>query len=190
MTHGSARRAGFAKIGQWLSFMSDYGCGLVSLRDPNVLAQLDREPSKLRKLVLRIRRNRIAALAQYSPSIAGALRAAADVNSHSDEVGIELAVRTQQERAMWARSTRQEIEELLAVLPDFEKASVSVSGRQKPFNLLRASIQQPVSVLLANKRVTANEAAQVLFQAYDEERNSIRLAIDALRGSSSDSPDT
>jgi hypothetical protein len=186
----SAKAPGFAKIGQWLSFMSDYGCGLVSLRDPNVLAQLDREPSKLRKLVLRIRRNRIAALAQYSPSIAGALRAAADVNSHSDEVGIELAVRTQQERAMWARSTRQEIEELLAVLPDFEKASVSVSGRQKPFNLLRASIQQPVSVLLANKRVTANEAAQVLFQAYDEERNSIRLAIDALRGSSSDSPDT
>jgi hypothetical protein len=185
----SSRAPGFAKIGQWLSVTTRYGCGLVALRDPNVLAQLDREPQKLRSLFVRIRRNRIPAIEPYSASVSKALRAAAEVNTHSDEIGLEFSVRAGKERAMWARLTRQEVEELLAVLPDFEKATVQVSGRKQPFNLLRANIRQSVQVPLIDKKLVGpQEAASALFKAYDDERNSIQLAVEALRGSIDDGP--
>lgn len=179
----SSKAPGFAKIGQWLSIATGYACGLIALRDPNVLAQLDRHPTKLSELKLLIRRNRILAVEPYSRSVAAALRTVADVSRFSDEVGIDLLSRNAKERGRWAQEVRQEIEELLGVLPDFEKATVKVSGRKKPFNLLRATIQQAVKVpLIDSKRVGPSEAASGLFEAYSEERNSIELAVAATRG--------
>lgn len=187
----SSKAPGFAKIGQWLSIVAGIGCGLVALTDPDVLAQLDRAPTKLSGLLLKIRRNRIPAIASASPSVSRALRAAANINTHTDEVGLELGVRSQKERAMWARQTRQEIEELLSVLPDFDKATVRVTGRKRPFNLLRATIHQAVQVpLIDSKRVGPADAASALFQAYDDERTSIELALKAIRASRDDGPDS
>lgn len=186
----SSKAPGFAKIGQWLSVTTGFGCGLISLRDPNVLAQLDREPTKLMTLVMRIRRNRIPSVSSYSPSVAKALRAAAQINSVTDEVGIEIAVKNPRERAAWARVTRQEIEELLGVLPDFEKAEVKVSGRKRPFNLLRASIHQGVRVPLIDKKLVGPpEAATALFEAYEYEESAIKLAVAALRERSDEDRD-
>lgn len=187
----SSKAPGFAKVGQWLSIVTGIGCGLVALTDPNVLAQLDRAPTKLSGLLLKIRRNRIPAIEAASPSVSQALRAAASVNPYTDEVGLELGVRNRKERAMWARRTRQEIEELLTVLPDFDKATVRVSGRKKRFNLLRATIHQGVQVpLIDSKLVGPAEAASALFQAYEDERNSIELAVKTIRASNDDSPES
>lgn len=183
----SSKAPGFAKIGQWLSVTTGYGCALMALRDPNVVAQLDREPTKLMALALRIRRNRIPAVSTYSPSVASALRAAAEINAITDEVGVEIAVKRQHDRAMWARLVRQEIEDLLGVLPDFEKAEVRVSGRKRPFNLLRANIHQGVRVQLIDKKLVGPaEAATALFEAYADEENSIKLAVATLRERSDD----
>lgn len=186
----SSKAPGFAKIGQWLSVKGGYSCGLIALRDPQTLAQLDREPTKMHRLLVRIRRNRIVAVEPYSSDVASALRAAAEINRASDEVGVDLRVKNAKERANWSRIMRQEIEELLAVLPDFEQAVVYVSGQKRPLNLLRTTIQRPVPVLLYDtKRVGATEAAEALFEAYEKERNSIELAVRAFRGGpSGDAP--
>lgn len=187
----SSKAPGFAKIGQWLSIVTGIGSGLVALTDPDVLAQLDRAPTKLSGLLLKIRRNRIPAIESASPSVSQALRAAAGINTHTDEVGLVLGVRNQKERAMWARQTRQEIKELLSVLPDFDKATVRVAGRKRPFNLLRATIHQAVQVpLIDSKLVGPAEAARALFQAYDDERNSIELALKTIRALRDDRPDS
>lgn len=189
----SSKAPGFAKIGQWLTYLGGYGCGLFALRDPNTLAQLDREPSKLRALYLRMRRERVATVEGYSPKVAEALRAAANIGGpNNDDVGLDLRSRHSKYRQAWSAHIRQEIEELIGVLPDFEEAKVKVAGSKRPINLLRANIQRPVSVVLFDsKRVGPNEAADALFRAYDEERTSIELALAATRpqGSSLDAPD-
>ncbi len=79
-------------------------------------------------------------------------------------------------------SKRAEIAELIGVLPDFEEAKVMVSGTKRPINLLRANIQRGVKVLLIDsKRVGPAEAAAALLSAYEDERVSIDLAVQALR---------
>jgi hypothetical protein len=186
----SSKSPGFARIGQWLTYLGGYGCGLFALRDANALAQLDRDPLKLRSFYLRMRRERISGVEGYSRDVAQALRAASDLGGPSnDDVAIELRSRRPKSRAQWARHIRQEIEELLGVLPDFEEAKVKVAGARKAINLLRTNIQRPVRlVLLDSKRVGPSEAADAMFQAYEEERASIELAVEATRprGSSRD----
>lgn len=108
----SSKAPGFAKIGSWLSVLGGYPCGLFALRDLNTLVQLDGHPTGFRSLILRIRRERIDAVGNYSTDVAGALRAAADLNELSSEVGIELRVNTQKEGDRWSSLVRQEIEEL------------------------------------------------------------------------------
>jgi hypothetical protein len=185
----SSKAPGFAKLGQWLTLKGRYACGLIALRDPDTLAQLDREPAGMHRLSLRMRANRITSVAPYSANVAAALRAAATINDMTDEVGLELRMKKRKGRPLWSQITRQEIEGLLAVLPDFEQATVHVSGRSKPFNLLRANIQQQVSVVLkGNKRVGPAEAANALFDAYAQERNSIEIALAAARGSHANDP--
>jgi hypothetical protein len=183
----SSKSPGFAKLGQWLTLATGYGCFLMALRDHNVLEQLDRDPGKLTRLILGLRKNRIASVEQYSPSVAQALRTMAEANELSDDVELGWSARYAKNRAAWSQQTRQLIEELLGILPDFEKAQVKVTGRRKPFNLLRTSIQTSVPVaLIDTKRVGTNEAATALFKAYEEEKNSIAFAIRAMRGPSGD----
>lgn len=178
----SSKSPGFARLGQWLSINGGFRCGLFALPDPDTLMQLDRQPDRLRRLNLRIRRNRIAAVDAHSQKVARALRAAADVASATTEVGIDLGVSNARERTDWSRHIRQEIEELLGILPDFEQASVQVSGRKKPVNLKRANVTADVPVILHNTRkVGLPEAAEVLFEGYEQERASIEAALNAWR---------
>lgn len=178
----SSKAPGFARIGQWLSYLGGYGCGLFALSDTDTLAQLDREPTKLRTFFLRIRANRITAVEGHSPKVAQALRAASAIGGPNDDVGIDLRSTDETQRARWAQHLRQEITELLGVLPDFEEAKVTVSGTKKPINLLRANIQRGVKIVLTDsKRVGPKEAAEALFKAYADERVSINLAVKAAR---------
>jgi hypothetical protein len=179
----SSKAPGFAKIGQWLSVLGGYPCALLALRDANALAQLDGHPTGLRRFIIRIRRERIESVSSHSEDVAGALRSASDLNSLSGEIGIELRVKSKQEEAQWSSIVRQEIEDLMGVLPDFEEATVKVEGIKKPLNLLRATVQSSIDiVIIDSKRVGSAEAATALFQAYAQEEHSIELALEARRG--------
>jgi hypothetical protein len=178
----SSKAPGFAKIGTWLRLISGYGLALFALEDSNTLAQLDAAPTKLRGLSLRIPSNRIRALRGFSPNVAAALRAAGNVAGHTDEVGIELRSTHPKQRPEFARQLRAEIEELMAVLPDFLEAQVTVAGLDKPVNLLRGSIKHQVKVpIIDSKRVGPNEAAVAMFDAYSQEAAAIELAVEATR---------
>ena len=157
---------------------------LSALKDVNTLSQLDERPNGLRRIFLRIRRDRIDSVEPYSADVAQALRAAAAVDAVSNEVGIELRVTNSSEYERWSRLMRAEIADLIGVLPDFEEAKVRVGGVKQPVNLLRANVQRGVEVsIVGSKRVGANEAAEALFEAYDQERNSISEAVEARRRS-------
>lgn len=178
----SMKSPGFARIGQWLTVQGRYSCGLVSLPDPDTMAQLDREPTRLHRFTLRVRRNVLPQVQASSPRVAEVLRAAASLNDASDQIGIDQRVFAGQEQARWSRLVRQQIQELLAVLPDCEEATVQVSGQRHVINLRRAQVRCQVRILLeGTKRVGPQEAAKVLFEAYELEQNSIRRAIDVVR---------
>jgi hypothetical protein len=178
----SSKAPGFAKIGNWLTLIGGYGCGLFALREADALLQLDRHESKLRSLYLRIRKERIPAAESFSSTVASALRSASALGGPEDEVGVELRSSSAKGRGQWARQMRDEIESLVAVLPDFEAARVEVSGLSKPINLLRANIQQAVHVSLFNsRRIGPSEAADALFRAYEMEKAAIDAAILASR---------
>ena len=178
----SSKAPGFAKVGQWLSVYGGHPCGLVALPDINTLAQLDQAPTQLRRLRLRLQRSRLASIDAYSHGVANALRAAAEVNSETDVVGLDLAVDDPSHRTAWAFNTRQDIEELLEVLPDFEEATVQITGLRRPVNLKRMNVAANVTVLLMDtKRVGPREAADALFSAYEQERGSIETAVRARR---------
>jgi hypothetical protein len=181
----SSKAPGFAKIGNWLTLIGGYSCGLFALREADALLQLDRQPSKLRSLYMRIRKDRIPAIDQHSPRVAAALRSASEIGGRSDEIGVELRSKVVEGRDAWARQLRDEIEALVAVLPDFEAARVEVVGMKRPINLLRATVQQPVKVPLINsKRVGPSEAADALFRAYEMERSAIDAAVASARSDS------
>jgi hypothetical protein len=178
----SSKAPNFASIGNWLTLLGGYPCVLIALRDADTLAQLDDHPTGLRRLRMRIKRNRIAAVETHSPDVAKALRAAADVNSYSSEVGIEMGIGRLQNAASWSSLVRQEIEELMEILPEFEEAKVKVTGIDREINLLRANIQRPVEIsIVGSKRVGPSEAAEALFGAYAQERASINQALAARR---------
>lgn len=178
----SSKAPGFARIGQWLTYLGGYGCGLFALKDADALAQLDREPLKLRSFYMRIRAQRIGVVDQYSPRVAEALRGAAAIGGASDDVAIEIRSRSAKARAQWAQQLRQEIGDLIGALPDFEEAKVQIAGHKKPVNLLRATIQQGITVPMVNsKRIGPAEAATAIFEAYAHEQNSIELALAAYR---------
>jgi hypothetical protein len=178
----SSKSPGFAKIGQWLSCIGGYACGLMALPDPDTLAQLDRSPTTMLRLKLRARRDRLPLIEQHSPSVAKVLRAAAEMNSATDEVGAEWRLTHRKDQAMWSQLVRQQLQELLSVLPEFSEAKVHVSGQRRPINLTRGYVQQTVTVQLeGTKRVGPTEAAVALFEAYDKEQASITKAVGALR---------
>lgn len=179
----SSKAPGFAKIGNWLSLAGGHNCGLFALRDANTIAQLDAHPTGLRRLSLRIRTGRVEAVGAHSEDVASALRAAAAINPASREVGIRLdSGRKEENQARWSELARQEIEELLGVLPDFEEAKVTIAGLKNPVNLLRANIQRSLEIsIVGSKRVGPAEAADALFRAYDQEQEPIRLALEARR---------
>lgn len=180
----SSKAPGFAKLSQWLSVQGRHSCVLSALRDPKGLAQLDAHPFGLRRIFLRVRPNRIDAVRPYSKDVAAALRAAANVNRSTEAIGIEFrSPRGGPDSALWSEQMRHEIEQLLGVLPDFEAAKVKVSGVKKELNLLRANVQTQFEVTLdETRRVGPAEAAEALFGAYDRERSSIQMALEARRG--------
>lgn len=178
----SQKSPGFAKISQWLTVQGRYSCGLLALPDPDTFAQLDHEPTKLHRFTLRVRRAVLPRVESTSPRVAEVLRAAANLNPASDQVGIDQRVSGGQEQARWSRLVREQIQELLGVLPECEEATVRVSGQSHLINLKRARVQRQMPVLLqGTKRVGPQEAAQALFEAYELERESIRRAIEVLR---------
>jgi hypothetical protein len=177
----SSKAPGFARIANWLSVLGGHPCAWIALREANALSQLDEHPTKLRSLWVRIRPDRIPAVEGQSTDVAQALRAAADINPYSGEVGVEISA-DRDHSQVWSREARQEIEELMGVLPEFKEAKVKLAGVKRPINLLRANIQRPVEVFIVDsKRVGPSEAADGLFQAYDQERHSINLALEARR---------
>lgn len=180
----SSKAPGFAKLSQWLSVQGGHPCVLTALRDPSGLAQLDGHPRGIRRMYLRMRRNRIAAVDDYSTDVAGALRAAAEVNHSSGAVGVEFfSPKGKEEQGQWSEQMRQEVEHLIGVLPDFEAAKVKVAGLRKDLNLLRANVQTQFEVTLYDtRRVGPHEAAEALFGAYAQEKGSIELALEARRG--------
>jgi hypothetical protein len=174
----SSKAPGFAKIGDWISIMGGYPCALLALRDQNTLMQLDRNPTAIRRFLMRIRRERIAAVEAHSPNVAGALRAASDLNPLSSEVAIEQRITSAVDQGRWSTLVHQEIEELMGVLPDFQEAKVKMAGFEKPVNLLRATIQHTVEVsIVGSRRVGPSEAAEALFGAYAHEADSINHAL-------------
>lgn len=183
----SLKSPGFAKIGQWLTVQTRYSCGLLALPDADTVAQLDQEPTKLHRFTLRVRRAVLPRVQSTSPRVAEALRAAANLNDASDQIGIDQRASTGADQARWSRLVRQQIQELLGVLPECEEATVRISGQRQVVNLKRAQVRSQVSVLLRDtKRVGPNEAATALFEAYEQERGAIARAIAVLRGSPSD----
>lgn len=173
----SAKAPSFARLGQWLSIYGGYPCALLALPDADTLAQIDRAPSDLQRIWLRMRRSHLGALEGRSTGVAQALRSAAEANVWSDQVGVDLAVGSKTHQRAWALQMRSEIHELLAVLPEFETARVKLSGVRRPINLKRSHVTSPVQVQLQDsKRIGPNEGAEALFAAYEHEQASIERA--------------
>lgn len=178
----SHKSPGFAKIGQWLTVQGQYSCGLLSLPDADTVAQLDEEPTKLRRFTLRVRRAALPHVQATAPKVAEVLQAAARLNEASDQVGIEQRVSTAEHQAQWSLIIRSQIQELLGVLPECEEASVRISGRKHTVNLKRGQVRRQVPVLLEDtKRVGPQEAAGALLEAYELEQSAIQRAVDLLR---------
>ena len=132
---------------------------------------------------MRIRRDRIPAVEPHSKNVAEALRAAADLNQLSSEVTIGHRIDSGGDSSEWSSIVRQEIEELMGVLPDFTEAKVKLAGVDKHVNLLRSTIQHTVDVSLFDRRkVGPAEAAVALFEAYAHEQGAINHALEKRDG--------
>lgn len=173
----SAKAPGFAKVGRWLSAYGGYPCTLFALPDEDTLAQIEQSASALRRVSLRIRRSRLAAIDDYSSGVASALRSAAGANEWSDMIGVDLAVTAPAHEQLWAAQMQDVIHELLSVLPEFEQAKVKLKGVRREINLRRSHVTGAVTVKLTDtKRVGLRAAAEALFQAYEQEQASIEAA--------------
>jgi hypothetical protein len=184
----SSASPSFAKIGLWLRCIGGYACGLLSLTDADTLAQLQDHPMGIRRLSVRCRRALLGEVETHAPLVAEALRKVGDLNQESDQMGVEIwAGQYGQDR--FSQLALQELQELVWATPALEQALVRVSGRKKPINLKRDRISSPVKVILQDKKqVGLPEAADVLFNAYQQEQASIRKAVAIMRGLANDPP--
>lgn len=178
----SSASPNFAKIGLWLTCIGGFACGLLSLTDADTMAQLRDHAAGIRRLNIRCRRGALGIIENRVPSVADALRRVGDLNSESDQIGIELwAGGSHQE--LFSQLALEEISELVWATPVLEQALVKVSGRKQPINLKRARVSGRTPVVLQDKKqVGLREAADALFAAYQQEQVSIRKAVAALRG--------
>jgi hypothetical protein len=186
----SSKSPGFAKVGRWLTVIGGYSCGLTALPDADTLAQLQNNPTGLRGLLVRAQRGSFPFIESHSPSVAQALRAAADVNSQSEQSAIEVrATGSDGDDVGFSREALDRVSELMGALEAIEEVKVQLSGRRQPINLKRAHVKAQMSVRLeAKRRVGLAEAADVLFAAYEQERESVELAVAALRRHFRDPP--
>jgi hypothetical protein len=179
----SSKSPGFARISQWLTCVGKVACGLIALPDADVFAQIDSRPADLRRFRLSAKRSRTDAIDTVAPSVARALRRAAEVNRYSDEISLEWRSPKGPEQSSWSREMRDELEEVLLALPDLAVAAVHMRGERKSINLKRSVVQHTVPVLLEDKRrVGPNEAADALFRAYDLERTAVDASLRVVRG--------
>jgi hypothetical protein len=171
----------FARIGRWLSCIGGFACGLVALPDANALEQIDRDPMKMKRFRVRARRDRLSVIEQFNPRVARVLRSAADVNVMTDEIGAEWRNTRRSDQASWAIQMRYEIQDLLGAFPEFKEAKVYMSGG-RTVDLNRNFVQHAAVVSLVDtKRVGPFEAAQAIFDAYEQERHAIAESLHVVR---------
>ncbi len=179
----SSKAPGPTKIGLWLSDVGGVSCGLVPLRDPDATAQLNDAEGRIRRLFLRMCRDRVRIVDSASPSVATALRAAGAAIPASHEVGVEMSAGRTQDRQTYSSELRERVEELSGLFDEFESAQVEVTGRQRPINLKRSYLISPQQVLLIDtKKLSAASAAEAISKAYDQEKRHIQYAAQRQRG--------
>ena len=177
----SPKAPGFASVGRWISVVGGIACALTSLPDASTLQQLKAEPTKLHRFTLGAVKRAIPAIKASSPSVAKALEGALAINPRSDYAGLDVRSARGPDLANFSAQVLQEMQEVMAALPDLEEAKVYVSGRRRPINLKRSQIVAPVPVVLQDTtRVGLKEAVEALFTAYDQEQTSIEAAVKAL----------
>jgi hypothetical protein len=188
----SSKSPGFATIGRWLTFVGGYATGLIALPDAETLAQLQANPTGLRRLRLRARRGALPFIESHSPSAARTLRAAADLNSRSEDCAVEVgATRSNGDDPAFSLEALDRITELMGALDAIDEVRVQVNGRRQPINLKRSLVTAHLTVRLeAKRRIGLAEAADVMFEGYEQERQSVELAVSALRRRFRDSPPT
>ena len=177
----SSKAPGFASIGRWITAVGGISCALTSLPDANTLQQLRAEPTKLNRFTLGALKRALPGIQEGSPSVAKALDGALSINPLGGYAGLDVRAGKGAEVATFSAQVLQEMQEVMAVLPDLEEAKVYVSGRRRPINLKRSQIVAPVPVVLQDTtRVGLKEAAEALFTAYAQEHASIEAAVKAL----------
>jgi hypothetical protein len=178
----SVKAPGHAKIGTWLSINERPPMYLVPLPEVDVLSRLGSATGRIKRFILRIRREDIPKVHTYSPSVHDALIAAAVPAPAGNDVVIEWSS-LKQSRTAFSREMTGLIHELFGVYPEFMKAIVEIEG-EKPINLKRSLIGTKVDVILTDsKKVGVEQAANALAEAYSRESESVQLANERWRAS-------
>ena len=176
MLRTSVRSPGTTRTANWLSLFGGSPCYFAVMAQGDAMDRLDRDPSEIRSVVFKARRERLAAIAGGSKKVAEALEAASHVSS-STKVGLTLGVVSQSEKASWWGGMRAVLADMVEVLPEFDTARVEIN-RGKNVNLLEAYITARVdSEIDGTRRIRPADAARALTDAYDQERSALQASL-------------
>ena len=175
MLRTSVRSPGAARTANWLSIFGGFHCYFAPL-EADAMGRLNRDPSGIRSVFLRAKRERLPAIASRSKEVAEALEAASRVST-STRVGLTLGVARKSEKLNWWEEMKAVLADMVEVLPEFDTARVEIS-RGRNVNLLDAYLTARVdSEIDGTRRIRPVDAAQALIDAYEQERDALQASL-------------
>lgn len=166
------------------AYIGEYGgCQMMlsALPTPDALSKLQRDPSEILRVRLRIKTKNLKYLVQGAGDLAEAIRVSSKLGS-STVIGLTLAEEQRKHRHAWWNRTKPIVEMIAQSADAFEQAVIDLSG-QDAVNLLeeRVTTTEWVALDPGRKQLDEDGAARALVRAFQEQQPAILAALGAER---------
>lgn len=168
---------GTASVAAYIGEFGGCQMTLTAIPTPDALMKLQRDPSEILRVRLRIKTKNLKYLVQGATDLAEAIRVSSKLGS-STVVGLTLAEEQRKHRHAWWNRTRPIVEQIAQSGDAFEQAVIDLSG-QDAVNLLeeRVTTTEWVALDSGRKQLDEDEAAKALVRAFQEQQSAISAAL-------------